>query len=379
MRPRITRLFTAAAVVFLAFPLHSQLRFSETFDDGLSRWVIEGAPGIEIRDSGEAEHGPVLELTPNGNLYALINGSEEWGSVRVEGDVLFPQDSHNYLGVLYNFTRRGERVDFGNFYIKGNGSYIRVNPHRDGLVGRTLYEEFRTPLRDSAAILIGEWQHFKLEVVGREAHFYVGEMDVPKVVFPYLELDSGAVGFQPRCCGSEVWIDNIEVSSIDELGYTGPRLPAIEYKPDELLTEWEVIGPLVRTDPLVEQDDPSVESRWQAFQTDERGAVITSRITDFEGPRTAAYFRTSVEAEKSKTVVFKMSSVDNVAAWINGRFLGFMPRQNLAWYDFWETKAHAGYSYRIDLDEGENHIVIRVRGGVYASGGFFARLEPSGE
>jgi hypothetical protein len=35
---------------------------------------------------------------------------------------------------------------------------------------------------------------------------------------------------------------------------------------------------------------------------------------------------------------------------------------------------HAGQSVPISLRSGQNDIVIRVRGGVYATGGFFARV-----
>ncbi len=62
--------------------------------------------------------------------------------------------------------------------------------------------------------------------------------------------------------------------------------------------------------------------------------------------------------------------------WVNGAFSGFLPRQDYAWFDFWKNPEHQGWRLRIDLEPGENQILIRVRGGEYASGGFFARLEP---
>lgn len=47
----------------------------------------------------------------------------------------------------------------------------------------------------------------------------------------------------------------------------------------------------------------------------------------------------------------------------------------MAWYDFWTNENHAGQRIPVELIAGENEIVIRVRGGVHASGGFFARVE----
>jgi hypothetical protein len=60
--------------------------------------------------------------------------------------------------------------------------------------------------------------------------------------------------------------------------------------------------------------------------------------------------------------------------WVNGRFRGFYARQSAAWFDFHRNPDHAGRGVPIELVRGANEIVLRVIGGVYASGGFFARL-----
>ena len=70
----------------------------------------------------------------------------------------------------------------------------------------------------------------------------------------------------------------------------------------------------------------------------------------------------------------EISSADDLAVWVNGRFVGFSSRQPAAWFDFDRQPDHAGRSVRLHLDEGPNAVVLRVIGGVYASGGFFARL-----
>ena len=59
------------------------------------------------------------------------------------------------------------------------------------------------------------------------------------------------------------------------------------------MTRWEVLGPLTSFYPEVEMlpFDPDIAIRdgdstvrWRAFETDPRGAVLTARITDHEGP-----------------------------------------------------------------------------------------------
>ena len=44
-------------------------------------------------------------------------------------------------------------------------------------------------------------------------------------------------------------------------------------------------------------------------------------------------------------------------------------------FDFPSNPAHRGQRIPVPLQRGDNHLVLRVRGGVYASGGFYARME----
>jgi hypothetical protein len=369
MRIFISVLFSVLAVT----ATDSRILFRETFDQGLDRWEVVRSNDIKIRHAMDAEHGRVLVLVPNGDVYALIKGSDQWNGWRMEGEVLFPTSEDSYLSILYNFRRTGRRADFGGIYIKGNDSYLQVNPHRDFNVGRTLYPEFKVPLKDASAIRIGEWQRFKVEVIKNVCHFYVGDMKIPQLTYSLFELNVGSVGVQPRSVGGEVWIDNIMVSSIQKFSYAGPPRPAIEYDATSLLTSWQVMGPFDRT-----QDDIARRSNqytWKEFKTDGRGAVVTGTILDYLGPKTVAYFRTTVNHDKIGESILQVSTVDDLALWVNGRFRWFIPRNELAWFDFWKNTEHHGQRIPIPLVKGENEIVLRVRGGIYATGGFFARIE----
>jgi hypothetical protein len=295
--------------------------------------------------------------------------------VRIDGDVLFPDDGNGYLGVMYGFSNRAERTDFGLIYIKGNDSYLQANPHRDYNVSRTLYPERRVPLRGDAAIEIGRWQRFRVEVDGEVCHFYVGDLGTPQMTFREDGRSAGGIGFQPRSVGSAVWVDNVAVAEIERLSYTGPPIPAPAYDPDALLTSWQVAGPFGRTrDGLAERPADSPRA-WRPLATDARGAVITGRVVDYHGPRTVAYFRTQVTSPDAGRALLHVSTVDDLALWVNGRFRWFISRQPLAWFDFWTNPAHQGQRIPVPLVAGANDLVLRVRGGVYASGGFFARVE----
>ncbi len=353
----------------------SDVLFTDNFEGNLDRWEVIRQGDVAIRDSNDPSHNRVLVLIPNGDVYALIKGSDRWSGVRIEGDVLFPKNEDNYLGVIYNFQKNDARVDFGNIYIKGNGSYLQVNPHRDFNVGRTLYPEYHITLDGGSAIHIGEWQHFKVEIIQSECHFFVGDMESPQLTFSLSDLKSGLIGFQPRSVGGEVWIDNVVIHSIREFSYKGEARPSIHYETAELLTKWESIGPLDQSDDDIARNPDGRGHRWRPFPADPRGAVITGMIIDYHGPHNVGYFRASFHQDTAGELFLHLSTVDDLALWVNGRFQWFISRGEYAWFDFGKNQNHAGQRVPIPVRKGENQIIVRARGGVYASGGFFARIE----
>lgn len=360
--------------LFLLAGIGGRTLFEDDFESGLNKWETYGAGTAVVRASGDPAHSNVLVLVPNGDAYALIKGSDRFGPMRIEGDVLFPDNTDNYLGVLYNFGRQGRRTDFGSIYIKGNDSYLQVNPHRDFGISRTVYPELRTPVTGGAAIRIAQWQRFAVEVVEHTAHFYVGGASTPQLTFSGFERRSGAIGLQPRSVGGAVWVDNIRVTSIERLSYAGPPVPAIRHDHSGFLTEWAVAGPFTETEDGLAQRPERYRSKWRRFETDDRGAVISGRVVDYHGSNTVAYFRTGVRAETARVVELRLSTVDDLAIWLNGRFNAYVARGDAAWFDFLRNPAHTPQSIRLQLQAGTNELVFRVRGGVYASGGFFAAV-----
>lgn len=367
-----------------AAPLAGTVLFTEDFEGGLNRWTFPLGAGHEVVPAGD-EGGSALSLQTGGEpVYALMEGSESWSSVRIEGRVRFPENVHNYLGFIYRYVDDGGRIDFGEMYIKGNGSYVQANPHFDTNVGRLVYPEIRSPLNGEAAIVIDEWHRFALEVVDGEAHLYVGDVGAPAMTLDFGAGDRGAFGFEPRVPGGAVWIDDIRVMAIDGFSYAGRPVPDVAYNRDAYLIDWRVLGPLSSHVPAVESGDydvgdPVLEDgrmvEWRSLATDARGALVTGAVTEFRGGRRVAYFRTEMEAEAAEVVTFGISSVDELAVWVNGMFQGFAPRQAAAWWDAATNEEHAPIQVPVMLREGSNELVIRVTGGGYATGGLFVRLE----
>ena len=368
----------------------SQRLFQDDFEGNLSGWIINNKKSVTIVDSGDQEHLKVLQLEPDSDTYALIKNSESWSGVRMEGEVMFPTKEHNYLGFIYNFVTKGERKDFGLVYLKGNGSYLRVNPWRDGNVSRLLYEEYKTRINGVDKIEIGKWHRFKIEVIQNEVHVYIGNMQIPKLTFGFFEFDRGMIGLQPRASGGSVWVDNIKVSTIDAFSYSGKNIPDIKYAKNELINSWEFLGPfpqpLKKVENSFQEKSIKYEGKkytWKKFKTDERGCVVTGRVTEYDGKNQVAYFRTYIHSDKAQKAQLHFTTTDELSIIVNGKFSkriyrdGYISPKNdwNAWYDFWKNEKHEGTKTQVDLQQGTNEVLIKVRSGQFASGGFFVRQE----
>ena len=388
------------------------ISFFDDFEKGLGRWDSLNPDKIRIVESGNPQHGSVLALYSGGEaVYALIKDSHDWTNIRVEGDVFFPDgDFHHYLGFIYNYNVRGARTDFGSIFILGPygddfkryyttyqkyqefppaqflGNVLLVNPHRDSNASRVLYTEYWVTLKGDSAVRPGEWHRFKAEVVGPVCHFYVDDMETPKITYDFFEFSSGSVGFKPRFAGAPCWVDNVRVSSIKQLSYRGPLLPAgIIYKPDKLITQWQVIGPFAARIKEIEGDGYRPEKsyaygsrqyRWQPFQTDGRGCVVAGRVVErFSGKR-FAYFHTRLDSDSRQQATLEFSSTNPLVAWVNGNLAGEIGNRFAAWYDFWENRGHEGLSIDVTLSPGSNDLVVLVKGGRYGGDGFYAYRRP---
>ena len=347
-------------------------KITDTFESGLGQWSAYGLNGVRIHDTGDPAHGKVMVLSPNGDVHALLNGTDSWSGVRLEFDVLFPSRVDSYLGIVSGFKEHKGRMDFGLVYLKGEG-YFQANPHWDYNVTRTFYPEYQVEIPPHRRVETGHWQRLIAEMLGNTVHVYLEKDSVPIMTFSLNPAQRGAVGFQARSVGSDVWIDNVRAEEITRLRYEGAPIPAPSYRTDSLLTQWDLAGPFRRSNDNAARRSSSVQ--WRRVAPDIRGAIATAPVVDYHGERTVAYFRTTVTATTRGPKTLHVSSVEDLAVWVNGRFAWFIPRTSAAWFDFWENPAHAGRRIPVDLDAGANEIVVRVRGGAYAGGGFFARME----
>jgi len=393
--------------IFSKVTVKKGILFTDDFEKGTVKWDFVNPDKTKIVDSGDPRHDKVLSLHSGGEaVYALIKGSHGWTNIKVEGDVFFPFYYHHYMGLIYNYNVTGTRVDFGSIFLLGPygddlqnyyktyrklqehppdhflGNIILVNPHRDSNASRLLYPEYWVTLKGDSAVKPGEWHHFKGEIVGPTCHFYVGDMETPQVTYNYFEYSSGRVGFKPRFVGSECRLDNIKVTSIKELSYKGPPLPAgRDYKPGKLLTTWDVIGPFNKRIKEIENngfvpgklyDVEKKKYQWEPFKVDGRGCIVSGKIVRRFNGKWFAYFHTGIASDIKKEVTLEFSSSNPLVIRVNNTLAGNIGAMFVTWYDFWENPEHKGAKINVTLKPGENHIIVLVKGGRYGGDGFFA-------
>ena len=383
--------------------LAAQEVFRDDFETTSNAWIISDSNHAAVIDSGDPAHGRVLSLTPMGGfisalfnrllgrpiadpVYALVHDSATWQDFRLEGSLYVPEDGDSYLGIVYHYGQRPRlgpvdsddtndqsRTDFDSVYlmVRGHESYIRVNPHHDWNPARALYEEFRVNLEGDAAVGLREWIPFAAEVIGDSVHFYVKDLTTPQLTFTLAERTSGFVGFTPRSIGTTVWIDDVRVVSIGQFSYSGPALPVAPQRGEQVLVDWQALGPFV--DPQGDLEAGAADPNWQPFATDPRGAVVAARVGEHRSAARYAYFRTQVSP--TRPTVLEFSTSMPLAVWIDGEpaeahgdNVGRLDFRRVAWFDFRE-----GAQLSINLEPGTHTIVVRSTSD-YSGTGFFARL-----
>lgn len=377
------KLIIVSFFLFFSKGILGQVLFHDDFETDLGKWEYHESGIAQIIKTENPSHENVLKLTPNRTAECvLIKDSEKWENIVIKGQGLFPTDQHDYLGLVYNYHDEN-RVDFGCIYIKGKGSYIRVNPHRDGNASRALYEEYNTPLTGIAEIKTNQWFSFKAEIIGAECHFYVTDMDKPKVIFKFFEYTKGKIGFKPRVVGGEVWIDNVSIDQIDGFSYPTSTLSnGVEYHKDLMINDWKAIGPFNKR---IDDVEKSVENlpiiidgqaySWSEFATDERGCLLAGKLCRYSTDQKWAYFSTQIDSDKNLQTEIQFSSMNNLQVWVNSNFVGNIEKQRNAWFDFFQNPEHSGNRLPIELRKGTNQILVLVEGGNYSGDGFYAYVK----
>ena len=381
---KLFRLIIAAFIYATSASAFGQELFCDDFEGDLSQWIYSEDSIAQLHETEDPDHKTVLKLIPSRNSHCLLmKGSDAWMGFVMEGEILFPTNEHNYFGLVYGYQDHRERIDFGCIYIKGNGSYIRVNPHLDGNATRTLYEEFKTSLDGDETIHQNVWIPFTAEIIGSEVHLYVGKVARPQMIFRNYEHSGGLVGMKPRFAGGECWVDQISVKALEAFSYQASSLElGANNEVDDFVTSWQSLGPFEQrvSDVETSQSGDLIvygenTFRWEPFYSDHRGCVLAGKVCRYTTREKYAYFSTEIPAQIQRTGRLEFSSVNNLHVWVNSVYAGSIGKQQYAWYDFLNNSEHNGKGLDVVFEEGTNKILVLVEGGQYGGDGFYMHVE----
>jgi hypothetical protein len=356
----------------------AQLEFADDFESGLERWAALSVDHVEIvKEPDTGNH--VLQLTPRTRdlSHALIKPETPQGHVRMEGRFLFPTEGDGYLGFIYNHQADEERTDSGVIYVKSNGSYVRISPHYDGNPSWRLYEELKVDLEGDRHISPYTWYDFRLDVHGRVAALYIGDLSSPVVVFNEAPTNSGTLGLEARPGrGEPVWVDDIRVSALPATAN-----PETSLQPRSRLARWQYQAAI--EDPLDAALEPPelADTGWRDLAPDSRGAIVTGLLTQSSsGERNVVYLRASFdETGEHETGWLAVSSANRIDVWMDGFFRGTVAPERFIWSDHVRAPNHNGARLPLLLKPGHHELLFRVYGDRFAGGGFFAGLVYPGE
>jgi hypothetical protein len=347
--------------------------FFDDFESGMSMW----AP-LSIEHAGIVDESPggnqVLQLTPRPGEFShvILNAGTPASHVRMEGRFLFPTDGDGYLGFIYNHQKGTERTDSGVIYVKSNGSYVRVSPHYDGNPSWRLYEEMKIPLEGNRKIQPGTWYDFRLDVHGRTALLFIGDLTNPVVSFDEAPNSSGSLGLEARPGrGDPVWVDDIRITALEATAN-----PETKLLPTSRLNGWQSQAAIEDPQDAALKPPELDPSKWLDLSPDTRGAIITGQLTQYvSGERSVVYLRAGFEADAGQKVAsLAISAANRVDVWMNGYYRGSVAPERYIWADHIDSPAHFGARLPLLPSEGRNEMTFRVYGRNFAGGGFYADI-----
>ena len=391
----IAAISIAVGAVAVSGSAAAELLVSDDFEGGLERWRLEPPAQFEtLAEPGTSNH--VLQLTPKRQEFAqvILEGSDDYRDIRVEGRFLFPTDGDGFLGFLYNHRQTEERMDVGCLYVKSNGSYVRVSPHYDVNPSWRLHPEMQSDLEGEREIRTGVWYEFRLDISGAQAAPYLEDLTLPVVTYDMFSNESGAIGLEARPGGGEpVWVDDIRVSKLGR----GLVIPTGDVKipqPAEgvvRLLDWEILGPFeadgaeagdgggIAVDSLDPPDLPT--EGWRSVEPDARGMVLTGRFTQYRsGDHEILFLRATFEVAEDSEVKpswFAIAAANRIDIWLNGYYRGTVAPERFVWLDYLVSSENPGARLPISPQTGANELVLRVHGRRFAGGGFYAALTRS--
>jgi len=368
-RTGVAGVLTLCGLVAGRAPLAAQAERLPADDGG---WVIQG-DAAPARMDGRA----VLRLR-QGDV-------RREGLTLADGTIEFDMkvsDRRTFIGVKLRIAEDGTFEDvYFRPHKSGLPDAIQYNPSYRGVGQWQLHHgPEATAFADYAP---GVWQHVRIEVKGRQAAIFVGDVREPQLLVRHLRtgLARGGFGFwssQPGATEVDPWTVSLaEVTASP--GVTSYAFPPEVREPvaDGSIRRWDLSDPRIgEAGELDALPSGLATSPWHRADAAPSGLVSFDR--ELERPRggpALAFARVRLRAARARTVRLDLGYSDDATVFLDGRpiFTGrFSYSYNFPRRDGLITPDQA--TVHLSLTPGEHDVVVAVSD-VFGGWGLMGRIE----
>jgi len=374
MKKQFEALITAALLVGALTPVEPLRAQATEVPFEPSRWTID-APRAEF-----VEHLGRRSLSLGGGSAFLKDVQFQDGTIEV--DVSGPPSGFAFL--MFRVTTPKDHEDvYLRMGMSGTSDALQYMPMYGGEGSWQLYHG--TGYNASVAFDPAVWTHLRVEVEGRRATVFVGDVAAPALVVAELKgvVGPGTIGVM---AGSAV--GNPTSTFFSNLRYT-PRSPiaasvatAAPSSRPGVIRDW-MLSPAVSverstTDSLPSATLPAIvradRRGWLSVQAEPDGLLNIARYRAMAGPLSLVVARTVIHADRNEVRRLVFGYSDDVTIFLNGRPL-FAARNGLsARYSTDLGLMTPDDAVYLQLRPGENELLFAVAE-AFGGWGLEARLE----
>ena len=374
MKKQFEALITAALLVGALIPVEPLRAQATEVPFEPSRWTID-APRAEF-----VEHLGRRSLSLGGGSAFLKDVQFQDGTIEV--DVSGPPNGFAFL--MFRVTTPKDHEDvYLRMGMSGTSDALQYMPMYGGEGSWQLYHG--TGYNASVAFDPAGWTHLRVEVEGRRATVFVGDVAAPALVVAELK-GVGGPGTIGVMAGSAV--GNPTSTFFSNLRYT-PRSPvatsvaaAVPSSRPGVIRDW-TLSPAVSverstTDSLPSATLPAIvradRRGWLSVQAEPDGLLNIARYRAMAGPLSLVVARTVIHADRNEVRRLVFGYSDDVTIFLNGRPL-FAARNGLsARYSTDLGLMTPDDAVYLQLRPGENELLFAVAE-AFGGWGLEARLE----
>lgn len=277
-----------------------------------------------------------------------------------------------YPGIIF---RMRSDDNFERFYVRTHRASLypdalQYAPIHNGITSWQLYtgDGFTAGVDFPAE----QWVHVRMEILGKQARVYVGEMEKPALIVNELQHgeSKGKIGVMAE---GTAYFSNFKYTITDDLKFESP--PLVDTVPG-IITDWQISQPFKITEldiPYYPDKEILSRAEWQHAKNAPSGLVDIARYTGRLGQEPDCILaRKIINADKNKMLHLNFGYSDATAIFVNGEryFLGSSAYQSrdpsflgiIGYFD----------EVSLPLNKGKNEILLIVAE-VFGGWGFMAR------